>query len=85
VTQPTERPLIRTRLASADLRVAWEENAAAFVAWARKPGQDSYWQFHRDLFCDLLLPPGRKTLGYDTPSSIRAVSGLRRNSSFVPR
>jgi hypothetical protein len=25
-----------------DLRGAWEEHAAEFVAWARKPGHDSY-------------------------------------------
>jgi SAM-dependent methyltransferase len=52
----------RTRLASADLRAAWEEHAAEFIAWARKPDHDSYWQFHRDLFLDLVPPPGRRTL-----------------------
>jgi len=44
------------------LRDAWERNAADFVAWARKPGHDSYWRFHRDLFLELLPPPGRLTL-----------------------
>jgi len=36
-----------------ELRQAWEENAAAWVEWARAPGHDSYWRFHRDLFLEL--------------------------------
>jgi SAM-dependent methyltransferase len=52
----------RTRFASADLRAAWDEHASDFVAWARKPGFDSYWRFHRDLFLELVPPPGRRTL-----------------------
>lgn len=52
----------RTRLSSADLRAAWEEHAAEFVAWARKPDHDSYWQFHRDQFLELVPVPGRRTL-----------------------
>ncbi len=47
---------------SADLRSAWEEHASDFVAWARRPGHDSYWRFHRDLFLELVPPPGRRTL-----------------------
>lgn len=43
-----------------ELSEAWESNAAAWIAWAREPGHDSYWQFHRDLFLELLpLPQGR--------------------------
>jgi SAM-dependent methyltransferase len=57
-----DRPLSRTRLRSADLRAAWEAHASEFVAWARKPDHDSYWQFHRDLFLPLLPPAGRRTL-----------------------
>jgi SAM-dependent methyltransferase len=49
-------------LASADLRAAWEEHAEKFIAWARKPAFDSYWQFHRDQFLELLPGPGRRTL-----------------------
>ena len=49
-------------MASADLRVAWEERASDFIAWARKPDHDSYWHFHRDRFVELVPPPGRKTL-----------------------
>jgi SAM-dependent methyltransferase len=52
----------RTRRYSADLRASWEEHAAAFVAWARKPGHDSYWRFHRDLFLELVPASGRRTL-----------------------
>jgi SAM-dependent methyltransferase len=45
-----------------DLRGAWEEHAAEFVAWARKPGHDSYWRFHRDAFLPLVPTPGHRTL-----------------------
>jgi SAM-dependent methyltransferase len=45
-----------------DLRDAWERNAADWVRWARKPGHDSYWRFHREHFLDLVPPPGRLTL-----------------------
>jgi SAM-dependent methyltransferase len=41
-----------------NLRDAWEAEAANWVAWARRPGHDSYWRFHRDRFLDLLPPPG---------------------------
>lgn len=45
-----------------DLRAAWEECASDAIAWFRAPGHDSYWQYHRDQFLDLLPPPGRLTL-----------------------
>ena len=45
-----------------ELREAWEENAAAWVAWARAPGHDSYWRFHRDLFLEIVPPPSGRTL-----------------------
>jgi SAM-dependent methyltransferase len=41
---------------------AWEENAADWTRWARAPGHDSYWRFHRDAFLSLLPRPGRLTL-----------------------
>ena len=44
------------------LRDAWERNAAQWVLWARTPGHDSYWRFHRDAFFELLPQPGRLTL-----------------------
>jgi SAM-dependent methyltransferase len=52
----------RTRLADADLAAAWREHAGEFIAWARTPGHDSYFRFHRDLFFELLPRPGRRTL-----------------------
>jgi len=59
---PLDRPMRRTRLAEADLAAAWGEHAGEFIAWARTPGHDSYWRFHRDLFFELLPRPGRRTL-----------------------
>ena len=44
------------------LRDAWNENAEAWIEWARTPGHDSYWRFHRDAFLPLIPPPGRLTL-----------------------
>jgi len=32
------------------LRDAWEAEAGNWLAWARTPGHDSYWKFHRDAF-----------------------------------
>lgn len=60
--RPADRGVRRVRLSSADLRAAWEEHAAAFTAWARKPGHDSYWRFHRDAFLELVPKAGRRTL-----------------------
>jgi SAM-dependent methyltransferase len=45
-----------------ELRDAWERNAADWVRWARKPGHDSYWRFHRERFLDLVPKAGRLTL-----------------------
>jgi SAM-dependent methyltransferase len=42
-----------------DLRAAWERNAPGVIALFQN---DSYWQYHRDQFLDLLPPPGRRTL-----------------------
>ena len=44
------------------LREAWEEQAERWARWARAPGHDSYWVFHRDQFLELVPPPGRLTL-----------------------
>lgn len=44
------------------LRDAWDRNAATWIRWAREPGHDSYWRFHRDAFFSLVPPPGRRTL-----------------------
>jgi SAM-dependent methyltransferase len=45
-----------------DLRKEWETQAVRWIKWARTPGFDSYWRFHRDQFLRLLPPPGRRTL-----------------------
>ena len=44
------------------LRANWDAQARQWIAWARAPGHDSYWRFHRDQFLALLPPPGRRTL-----------------------
>ena len=62
MTHREDRPLTRTRLESVDLAAAWEQHAPDFVAWARQPDHDSYWHFHRDVFLELVPPPGRRTL-----------------------
>jgi SAM-dependent methyltransferase len=40
----------------------WEEQAERWVRWARAPGHDTYWRFHRDRFLELLPAPGRLTV-----------------------
>jgi hypothetical protein len=44
------------------LRHEWERVAGDWVRWARAPGHDTYWRFHRDQFLELLPPAGRRTL-----------------------
>ncbi|EQD39279.1 Methyltransferase type 11, partial [mine drainage metagenome] len=39
------------------MSAAWADHAGEWIAWARAPGHDSYWQFHRDRFLELLPPP----------------------------
>lgn len=49
----------------ADDRPLSEDSEAAardWAEWARKPGHDSYWRFHQELFFALLPPPGRSTI-----------------------
>lgn len=41
---------------------AWDAHAQQWIAWARAPGFDIYWTFHRDLFLEIVPPPGRLTL-----------------------
>lgn len=40
----------------------WEGQADRWVRWARRPGHDSYWRFHRDRFLELVPPPGLLTV-----------------------
>ncbi len=44
------------------LREAWDRHAEEWTAWARAPGHDSYWRFHRDAFLLLVPPPGLLTI-----------------------
>lgn len=44
------------------LRESWEEQAPNWIRWAREPGHDSYWKFHREPFLSSLPAPGRLTL-----------------------
>jgi SAM-dependent methyltransferase len=44
------------------LRDAWEEHATDWITWARAPGHDSYWRFHRAAFLPLVPAPGDLTL-----------------------
>jgi SAM-dependent methyltransferase len=47
------------------LAEAWDDAAAEWITWARTPGHDSYWTFHRQRFLDLVPDPGRLTLDID--------------------
>ena len=44
------------------LRETWDSHAENWIRWARTPGHDSYWRFHRRAFLDLVPDPGRLTL-----------------------
>jgi ubiquinone/menaquinone biosynthesis C-methylase UbiE len=44
------------------LRDAWEEQAPNWIRWAREPGHDSYWRFHREALLSSLPKPGRLTI-----------------------
>ena len=41
------------------MRDAWDVHADEWISWARAPGHDSYWRFHREAFLPLVPPPGR--------------------------
>ena len=40
----------------------WDLLAADWISWARAPGHDSYWRFHRDAFFKLVPSPGQLTV-----------------------
>jgi SAM-dependent methyltransferase len=65
----------------------WERQAEAWVRWAREPGHDSYWLFHRDRFLELLPPPGRLTVdvGCGEGRLSRQLKGLGHNVLAVDR
>ena len=52
----------RTKTDVGHLSQAWDAEAERWIRWARTPGHDSYWRFHRDQFLRLLPPPGRVTV-----------------------
>ena len=53
------QPWTRSYDVNRPLALEWSEVAADWIAWARAPGHDSYWRFHRDRFLELLPePPG---------------------------
>jgi SAM-dependent methyltransferase len=41
---------------------SWETQSQDWIEWARLPGFDSYWRYHRDQFLQLLPPPNRRTV-----------------------
>jgi SAM-dependent methyltransferase len=45
-----------------NLADSWEAESRRWIVWARQPGHDSYWRYHRDQFLELLPPPGRRTV-----------------------
>jgi SAM-dependent methyltransferase len=49
-------------LAAVSLRDAWEQAAPEWITWARTPGHDSYWRFHRDALFELIPAPGELTI-----------------------
>jgi SAM-dependent methyltransferase len=65
----------------------WEQQAEAWVRWAREPGHDSYWLFHRDRFLELLPHPGRLTVdvGCGEGRLSRDLKGLGHNVLAVDR
>src|ERR1700746_776427 len=44
------------------LRDRWEGPANEWIDWARAPGHDSYWRYHRDQFLQLLPAPRQLTV-----------------------
>jgi ubiquinone/menaquinone biosynthesis C-methylase UbiE len=53
---------IGNTLAPMKLRDEWEGVATDWIRWARAPGHDTYWRFHRERFFELVPPPGALTL-----------------------
>jgi len=45
-----------------NLRERWEAHANQWIVWARAPGHDSYWRYHRDQFLQIVPSPGRRTI-----------------------
>ena len=47
---------------SEPLSDSWNRVAGQWIEWATTPGHDSYWQFHRQRFLELVPDPGELTL-----------------------
>jgi SAM-dependent methyltransferase len=47
---------------SESLADAWKREAPRWLDWARTPGHDSYWRFHRDQFLAIIPEPGKLTI-----------------------
>lgn len=45
-----------------DLADSWEAQSRQWIQWARQPGHDSYWRYHRDQFLRIVPSPGRRTV-----------------------
>jgi SAM-dependent methyltransferase len=45
-----------------DLSERWEAAARQWIEWARAPGLDCYWRYHRDQFLELVPRPRRRTI-----------------------
>jgi SAM-dependent methyltransferase len=43
---------------------SWDKRADQWIAWAREPGHDTYWRFHRDAFLRLVPQPKGLTLEF---------------------
>lgn len=74
------------------LRDAWEAEAQNWLAWAREPGHDTYWRFHRDQFLRLLPPPpamlldvgcGEGRLARDLKAAGYGVVGVDGSSTLI--
>ncbi len=74
------------------LRDRWETQATEWIDWARAPGHDSYWRYHRDQFLRIVPAPGSLTvdlgcgegrLTRHLKSSGHAVIGIDASPSLV--
>lgn len=44
------------------LSEAWDKEAEKWIEWARRPGHDCFWQYHRDQFLEIVPEPGSLTV-----------------------
>jgi SAM-dependent methyltransferase len=74
------------------LRDRWETQATEWIDWARAPGHDSYWRYHRDQFLRLVPAAGDLTIDVGCgegrftrhlKSSGHAVIGIDASPSLV--